>query len=60
MKCEYCNRELPKIVNGKRDICSCVKANEEWAISMEIQHLKKRLRELSKDLSKLKSEEKPK
>ena len=53
-KCEYCNKELPKIVNGRRDVCDCTWANEEWTICTEIQVLKKRLVELSRDLSKLK------
>ncbi len=58
MKCRYCNKELPKIINGRRDICDCVWANEEWALELHIASLRKQLQEKQKDLSKLKDSQK--
>ncbi len=54
MKCEYCKKELPKIISGRRDICGCDKANREWNLSLEIQSTKKKLFELNKELKELK------
>ncbi len=53
MKCKYCGKELPKVIEGHRDVCSCEKAQKEWSLEMEIQHLKKRLNELNKELKDL-------
>jgi len=53
MKCEYCEKELPKIINGRRDICSCDKADISWKLNMEMEHLKKRLSQIKKELSDL-------
>ncbi|MCK5625025.1 hypothetical protein KAI04_04235 [Candidatus Pacearchaeota archaeon] len=54
MICEYCRKELPQIINGKREVCSCSKANEDWKLSMRIEHLKKQLSQANKELSNLK------
>ncbi len=54
MKCQYCNKELPKIINGSRDVCKCDKAQKEWSIQIKIQHYKKILNTLNKELSELK------
>lgn len=53
MKCEYCNKELPKLINGRREVCGCDKSNKEWSLNMRIQHLKKQLVEANKELSEL-------
>ena len=53
MKCKYCNKELPKIINGRREICNCDKANKEWSIFLRIQDLKKQLIEENKKLKEL-------
>jgi len=54
MKCEYCGKELPKIINSRREICSCEKSNKEWILSLRIQDLKKQLTQANKELSDLK------
>ncbi len=54
MKCRYCNKELPKIIDSKRDVCNCENAQKEWNIQVEIQILKKQLAQLNKELSDLK------
>ena len=56
MKCEYCGKELPKIINGRMDICSCKYANESWRINMRIENLKKQLQYANKELSDLKKQ----
>ena len=53
MKCIYCNNELPEIIEGRRDVCSCENAQKEWSLGIEIQHLKKRLSELNRELNNL-------
>lgn len=54
IKCIYCNKELPKIIEGSREICKCKKAKIEWNLRVRIQHLKKELSQLNKELSELK------
>ncbi|MCH7827998.1 MAG: hypothetical protein IIC75_08530 [Bacteroidetes bacterium] len=45
MKCIYCNKELPKVVNSRRDVCDCKNAQEEHLIGMNIQHAQQWLEE---------------
>ena len=42
------------IIEGKRDICKCEKAQTEWSLGLRIQSLKKELSKLNKELSELK------
>jgi len=56
MKCDYCNKELPETVGGRRNICKCEKAQREWSLCMSISQLKKELSQLNKELSDLKDE----
>ena len=54
MKCIYCNKELPKVTNSRRDICECEKAQKDWFLNLQINDLKKQLSRLNKELSLLK------
>lgn len=54
MRCIYCNKELPKVINSRRDICECEKAQKDWFINLNINDLKKQLSILTKELSGLK------
>ena len=53
MKCRYCNKELPRIINGGRDVCECDKAQKEWSIEMKIQLSKRQLAQYHRELSDL-------
>jgi len=55
MKCRYCNKELPKIVNSGREICGCEKSRIEWEVSIKIQSLKKQLINANEELKELKN-----
>ena len=39
--------ELPQIIEGRRDVCGCEKAQKEWSIIIEIQQMKKRLTDVN-------------
>ncbi len=53
MKCKYCNKELPEIINSKQDICGCEKSKINWELNLDIQHYKKLLIDLNKRLKDL-------
>jgi len=53
MKCKYCNKELPEVINGSRDICDCEKANKEHYLQMNIAQYKQHLIQLNKQLKDL-------
>lgn len=53
MNCKYCNEELPKVINSQRDVCGCEKAQTEWRLKLEINHLKKELSIYNKELREL-------
>lgn len=54
MKCQYCNKEIPKVIDGHRDVCKCEKAQKEWRLCIKIQSYQKCLIQLNKELSELK------
>ncbi len=53
MKCKYCNKELPEIIDSSQDICGCEKSRIEWSLNIEIQQHKKILSDLSRKLKNL-------
>lgn len=52
-KCRYCKEQFKKCETGWI-VCKCEKAQKEWEISIKLQHYKKMVQELSKELSELK------
>lgn len=54
MKCRYCNKELPRLINRSREICECKKAQIEWKLMVRKQMRTKELNQIGKDLSELK------
>ena len=56
--CRYCGAERVRSHVGGYVVCDCEKAKLEWNLSMEKESLKKRVSELSKQISELKDSSK--
>ena len=56
IKCKYCNKELPEIIDSGSEICKCKKSQIDWSLSLTIQNLNKQLSQVNKELSNLRED----
>jgi len=49
--CRYCQTDMVRSESGALIVCMCEKAEREWVLSMEKESLKKRISEISKEIS---------